>query len=88
MSNKIYVNFLPPFDSLTGTKEAEIKLDKMITLEEFQRLILEKYPQIKESNIQLEHIYYIINDNPPKKDKSININNGDKITLYSPALGG
>jgi len=88
VNNSISVKFLPPFNMFTGVKEAEIELEKNITLEEFQRLLIEKYPEIKKSNIQLEHIYYIINDEPPKKDKTIEIKKGDRIKLYSPTLAG
>jgi len=88
MNNSICVKFLPPFNIFTGVKEAEIELQKNITLGEFQQLLIEKYPKIKESNIQLEHIYYIINNQPPRKDKSLVIKSGDEIKLYSPTLAG
>jgi len=92
---KLKVTYYPPFDSLLGKKKEEIEIkETSITVSEFLKLLLSKYPQLKsyivtESDEKLGAQMSIVGDTELLRlDDELKEGKPQEIKLLPPIVGG
>lgn len=84
---KITVKFGIPINLFLKLEKYEMDIDSPIKIQDIERELLERFPQLKDRTSNMKYVYYVL-DNKTVRDRETVVAEGQEIMLYQPTLGG
>ncbi|HHW04012.1 MAG TPA: hypothetical protein GXX35_14585 [Thermoanaerobacterales bacterium] len=84
---KITVKFGIPINLFLKLEKYEMDIDSPIKIQDIERELLERFPQLKDRTANMKYVYYVL-DNKTVRDRETVVAEGQEIMLYQPTLGG
>jgi molybdopterin converting factor small subunit len=84
---KIKIHFSAPLNLYTEKNQIEMEIGSEIKIRELENCLVERFPSLKKSSVNLNYIYYVV-EQKILRDKEAVIKEGQEVQLYQPTIGG
>ncbi|WP_422447531.1 MoaD/ThiS family protein [Thermoanaerobacterium sp. DL9XJH110] len=85
---KVTVQFSWPLNAYTEKDQVDLEVDGEIKIKDLEKIIIERFPGLNHSSINLKYIYYVVDNKTLMTDKEATLKEGQEVRLYQPAIGG